>query len=93
MALDLDTIKAIQGLLSDMTTTANFLAKLRESKEISFTVAGVTSKVNSKSDPEAYQMIFESLSNSSSQKLDKTRDNINQLLYSDKEAKLIEEKA
>ena len=90
MALDLDTIKAIQGLLSDMNTTATFLNKLRESKEISFTVSGITTKVNAKTDQDAYQVLYDSLSQSSDKKLSTLRDSINKLLYSDSEVKAAE---
>lgn len=85
MALDLETIKTIQGLVNDMNTTITFLSKLREAKEISFTVAGVTTKVNGKTDPEAYQLIFDSLIRSNGKKLSNTREEINKLLYSDDE--------
>ena len=91
MALDLDTIKTIQGLITEMNTTATFLSKLREAKEISFTVSGITTKVNAKTDQDAYQALYDSLSQSSDKKLSTLRDSINKLLYNDSEIK-VEEK-
>lgn len=91
MALDLDTIKTIQGLITEMNTTATFLTKLRDTKEISFTVSGITTKISSKGDGEAYQTLYNSLSESSDKKLSTLRDSINKLLYNDSEIK-VEEK-
>lgn len=85
MALDLETLKTIQSLIAEMNTTATFLSKLKEVKELSFTAGGITTKISSKADEESYRMVFEALTKSSSQKLDRTRDKINELLYSDGE--------
>lgn len=85
MALDLETIKTIQALITEMNVNATFLSKLRETKELSFTAGGVTTKINSKTDEESYRMVFEALTRSSSQKLDKLRDRVDELLYSDGE--------
>lgn len=91
MALDLDTIKTIQGLITDMNTTATFLTKLRDTKEISFTVSGITTKVSAKEDEQAYQSLYEFISKSYNKELDKIRDTINKLLYSDSKVKAAEE--
>ena len=82
MTLDLDTIKSIQALVTEMNTTATFLSKLRESKEISFTVAGVTTKVSGKEE-ESFRFIFDNLYQVNDKKLNMLREKINGLLYSD----------
>jgi hypothetical protein len=86
MALDLETIKSVQSLVTEMNTTATFLLKLREAKEISFTVAGVTTKVSGKED-DAFRFIFDNLYQVNDKKLGMLRDKINTLLFS--EEKLI----
>jgi hypothetical protein len=59
---------------------------LREAKEISFTVAGVTTKVSGKDD-DAFRFIFDNLYQVNDKKLGMLRDKINDLLFS--EEKLI----
>jgi len=82
MALDLDTIKTIQGLITEMNTTATFLNKLRETKEISFTVAGITTKVSGKEE-DSFRFIFDNLYQVNNKKLYMLRDKVYSLLYSD----------
>jgi hypothetical protein len=84
MALDLDKIKTIQSLVTEMNTTATFLSKLRESKEISFTVSGITTKITAKEE-ETFRLIFDSLYQANDKKLDMLIERINKILYSDKE--------
>ena len=84
MALDLETIKTIQSLVTEMNTTATFLSKLRESKEISFTVSGITTKISAKEE-ESFRFIFDSLYEANDKKLNTLRDKVDNLLYSDKE--------
>lgn len=82
MILDLETIKNIQALVTEMNTTATFLSKLRETKEISFTVAGVTTKISGKEE-ESFRFIFDNLYEVNDKKLSNLRDRINKLLYSE----------
>jgi transcriptional regulator of NAD metabolism len=82
MALDLDTLKMVQLLIADLNTTATFVTKLRESKEISFTISGITTKISAK-DEEAFKPIFEAIVKSSDNKMISLRDRITRLLNSD----------
>jgi hypothetical protein len=82
MVLDLDTLKMVQLLIADLNTTATFVAKLRESKEISFTVSGITTKISSK-DEDAFRPIFEAIVKSNDTKMFNLRDRITKLLNSD----------
>jgi len=82
MALDLDTLKTVQSLIADLNTTATFAARLRESKEISFTVGTITNKISAK-DEEAFRPIFEAIMKSNDNKLINLRDKITKLLNSD----------
>ena len=84
MALDLETIKTIQSLVTEMNTTATFLIKLKETKDISFTVSGITTKITAKEE-EAFRFIFDSLYEANDKKLNTLRDKVDNLLYSDKE--------
>jgi hypothetical protein len=92
MALNLETIKTIQGLIAEMNTTATFLIKLRESKDISFTVGGITTKITGRDD-DFFRPIFDSLYQVNSKKLDMLREKINNLLYRDDEMETKAEKA
>jgi hypothetical protein len=82
MALDLETLKTVQTLVADLNTTAAFIARLREAKEISFTVATITTKISAK-DEEAFRSIFEAIMKSNDTKMFKLRDKITNLLNSD----------
>ena len=82
MALDLDTLKTVQILVADLNTTAAFAARLRETKEISFTVATITTKISAK-DEEAFRPIFEAIMKSNDTKMFSLRDRITRLLNSD----------
>ena len=85
MALDLETIKTIQSLVTEMNTTATFLSKLKESKEISFTVSGITTKITAKEE-ETFRLIFDSLYQVNDKKLDMLIERINKLLYSEEKS-------
>ena len=85
MALDLETIKTIQSLVTEMNTTATFLSKLKESKEISFTVSGITTKITAKEE-ETFRLIFDSLYQANDKKLDMLIERINKLLYSEEKS-------
>jgi hypothetical protein len=85
MALDLDTLKTVQTLVADLNTTATFATRLRESKEISFTVGTITNKISAK-DEEAFRPIFEAIMKSNDTKMFNLRDKITNLLNSDKAA-------
>lgn len=85
MAIDLDKIKTIQSLVTEMNTTATFLSKLKESKEISFTVSGITTKITAKEE-ETFRLIFDSLYQANDKKLDMLIERINNLLYSEEKS-------
>ena len=85
MAIDLDKIKTIQSLVTEMNTTATFLSKLKESKEISFTVSGITTKITAKEE-ETFRLIFDSLYQANDKKLDMLIERINKLLYSEEKS-------
>ena len=82
MALDLDTLKTVQTLVADLNTTAAFAARLRESKEISFTVGTITNRISAR-DEEAFKPIFEAIMKSNDTKMVNLRDKITNLLNSD----------
>jgi hypothetical protein len=83
MVLDIETVKVIQSLVTELNTTATFLTKLKESKEISFTVGGITTRILAR-DEEAFKPIFEAILESNNKKMFGLRDRIAKLLDFDK---------
>lgn len=82
MALDIETVRVIQSLLTELSTTAAFIARLKDTKEISFTVNSITTKISAK-DEEAFKPIFEVILESNNKKMFQLRDRIIRLLNSE----------
>lgn len=87
MALDLETIKSLQVSLTEMTGVINFITKIEEAKEMSFTVAGITTKISPK-DEENFNNLKYSVLESSYKKLDILQSKIVDMINSTKPEEL-----
>jgi hypothetical protein len=81
MALDLETIKSLQVSLTEMSGVITFITKIEEAKEMSFTVAGITTKISSK-DEENFNNLQSSILESNYKKLDNLQRKIIDLIHS-----------
>lgn len=85
MALDLETIKSLQTSLADMNTISAFITKVEESKEISFTVGSITTKISAK-DEENFKVLQNAILDSNYRKLDNLYTKVSDLINSNGKA-------